>query len=509
MKIKYTFYILISFLLITSCEDLSTVNNLTTDRDAVISSGSDLQNVLKQGYENWWQAIHSESSVIALSASADIFTLAWDDFGAHRMSAEPRQSYNNQLSEADDYRAIIETPWYRCLAAAADANDILRSMDEGITIDKGGAQDQSIAAAAHMLRGLSWGYLGLLFDQTLVVDEKTTLSEDLNFVDYKQAIAAAVAELELAIELAEDAGIDFIHTSFNGMTLGDAQFAAICHSYAARFLAQWPRTPEEAVQVNWDAVLAHSSKGISENFAPEADGKSWTSYHRYIFAEAGEGPFWARIDQRLVAALDNNQPARYPEVEALGEPALANPEASSNDQRLENYFIYRPFNAFPVERGEWHFSHYQYNRNIFDPSFSGNGQEGLMPVFLKADNELLTAEALLHLGQLGNAITAINNGSRVQAGGLAPLAASASVQEVIQAIYYERLIELLGSAPVGGWLDRRRLAPREDYTMMTALGGLQLSTPAQLPVPVAELRVHGIEAYNFGGEMDPEGIVKH
>jgi hypothetical protein len=503
---KYIFSIITILIFSTACQELNTVDDLNTNSDSVISNGGDLSTALNEAYVRWWQGVHSNYPAIALETSADVFTMAWDDFGAFRMSNEPREAFNNSLSESVNYRRIHEVPWNGCLTAAAIANDIFRAIQDGISIDKGGAQDQSILASAHLLRGLSWGYLGLLFDRALLVDENTNLDEALTFVTYQEMIPAAIAELDMAIFYAQEANIDFVSRSFSGLVLDEAQFVAICHSYAARFLAQWPRTMEELEEVDWDAVLMHSEAGITADFAPIGDGEDWTSYHRYIFAEAGEGPFWARLDQRLVAAFDPNQPARYPQVDANGEPPLDNTEASSADQRLEANFIYRPLNAFPVERGEWHFSHYQYNRNITDPAFAGDGQQGPMPTFLQTDIELLKAEALLHLGNVPEAIEIINNGTRTNVGGLDPLPALSNIEQVQEALLYERLIELLGTAPMGGWLDRRRLAPREAIDDLTALGGLQLGTPAHLPVPAQELRVHGIAPYNIGGTEDPLGI---
>ncbi|NBC08261.1 MAG: hypothetical protein GVY26_13790, partial [Bacteroidetes bacterium] len=50
-------------------------------------------------------------------------------------------------------------------------------------------------------------------------------------------------------------------------------------------------------------------------------------------------------------------------------------------------------------------------------------------------------------------------------------------------------------------------AAREDTTALTPLGGLQLGTPAQLPVPASELLVNQMPVYSFGGEKDPEGVM--
>lgn len=508
MTIRLTVSFLLALFLASACKDIDTLNLNNPGRNDVLATGSDLFKVLDAGYAAWWQGVHGPTPVIALSVAADGLSLGMDDFGARRMGAEPRAAYNNRLSEGEVYRQIAEGPWYGCLSAAASANDVMAALEDGISIDKGGPQDESALAAAHLLRGLSWGYLGLIFDRGLMAGEKDAADALAPFSSYEEMAAAAVEEIEEAISIAESLGPDFIHTSFHGLTLDAGQFARLCHSYAARFLAQWPRTPEENLQAGWAAVQAHAEQGLQEDFAPLADGKLWQSYQQYAFAETGKGPFWARVDQRLVAALDRSQPARYPEVEALGESPLPEPMAQSNDQRLASDFLFVPFNSFPAEAGEWHFSHYKHNRNQMAPSFAGDGHSsGPMPVFLAADNELLKAEAMLWQGNKAGAIAILNAGTRASRGGLPPIAGNAAEQEVMQAILYERAIELLNTAPMGLWFDRRRAAPRLDHSELDALGGLQFGTPAQLPVPARELQVHGEEPYNFGGEKDPEGVI--
>ena len=507
MTIRYSLFFFLALFLAVGCKDIDTLNLNSAGRNDVLATGNDLFKVLDAGYAAWWQGVHAPAPVMALSVTADALTLGRDDFGARRMSDEPRAAYNNRLTENEGYKQIAEGPWYGCLSAAATANDVMAALSDGISIDKGGPQDESALAAAHFLRGVSWGYLGLIFDRGLMVGETDEPDFKAPFSGYREMISAAVDELEEAISIAESLGPDFIHTSFNGLTLDADQFVQLCHSYAARFLAQWPRTEEENLEVDWAAVQAHAEGGLQENFAPLADGQLWQSYQQYAFAEAGSGPFWARVDQRLVAALDRSQPPRYPEVEAQGEAPLPNPTAQSNDQRLASDFIFIPFNSFPVEAGEWHFSHYKHNRNQTDPDFAGDGQaSGPMPVFLAADNELLKAEAMLWQSDKTGAIASLNAGSRAVRGGLPALPAGASEAEVRQAILYERAIELLNTAPMGLWFDRRRFAPRQDFTEMDALGGLQYGTPAQLPVPARELQVHDEEPYNFGGETDPEGV---
>ncbi len=490
-----------------ACETLDTVNNNNPDRTGVLTTGTDLLEVLEGGYISWWQGIHDEYPTIALGVAGDAYGMSWADFGAQRFGEEPRTFYNNRFTEEPDYRQVAEGPWFGCLSAVSSANDVLLALENGVSIDNGGPQDESIKAASLFLRGVSWGYLGLIFDQALIVDEQTDLDQDLILSPYSDVIARAISELEQAIGIAESVGIDFTHNFFNGVQLDLSRFTQLSNSYAARFLAQMPRTAAEKEQTDWLEVSNYTGDGLTFDFAPIADGGFWVSYHDYVFAETGLPPFWARVDQRVIAAMDANQPTRYPEVMGLGETPLTEKQASSVDQRLVSDFIFLANNNFPADRGEWHYSHYKHNRNVSDPSFAGNGStSGPMPTFLAADNQLLRAEALLNLGLKADAISILNNGTRVQRGRLNPIANGASMEEVMQAISYERAIELFNAAPMGLWLDRRRVGPRLDYREVDALGGLQFGTPAQLPVPDVELRIQNKPAYNFGGQEDPLGI---
>ena len=506
MKLN-TVILTVIFLGMGACESLDTVNLNNPDRQRVLASGTDLLAVMSGGYVAFWQGIHQSHPVMALNITSDAFGVSWGNFGGRRMGEEPRQAYNNRASESADYKQLTEDPWFGALSAVSTANDILLALQAGTSIDNGGDQDKMVEASALFLRGVSTGYLGLIFDQAFRVVETDDVSQQLDFVPYTGMIQPAVDDLMQAASIAGSAGAGFSHQFFNGITMDPTQFIQLCHSYSARFLASWPRTEAEAAGIDWAAVKSHAEQGIDWNFAPIADGNFWFGYYRYAYADTGNGPFWARLDQRLVAAFDPSQPTRYPEVIAKGEPPLANPMATSADSRLDADYVFVADQNFATDRGEWHFSHYKHNRNLSDPTFAGDGNSaGPMPAFRADDNQLLLAEANLNLGDLPGAAAIIDAGPRVTRGNLPPLGAGASFDEIERAIRYERSIELNNTAPFSQWLDRRRWGPRQQFDMVDDLGGLQLGTPAQLPVPADELGVREEAPYNFGGAQDPEGI---
>ena len=509
--IIYKIFLLVtifSTVLTTGCEDLDTenLNNPTTAQ--VLAQGDDLIGVLAGGYLSWWQANHQSRPALTLGVAADAVSCSWGNFGMQRMSEEPRDPYNNSSAETADYQDVARFPWFRNLSAQSIANDIIKAITEdGLSLGDEDA-DNMMLASAYFLRGISRGYLGMFFDQSYLTEIDTDLTGQLEFNTYQEMITGAVSDLEEANRIATTPDVEFLmDASFiNGIQLDQTGLAKLANSYAARFLAQSPRTQEETEAVNWQRVLDFAEQGVDTDFSPISDGNQWFGYWRYAHTGAAGNinGSWARLDMRLVSALDPSQPTRFP-VDGSG---LDNPEGFSADARLVSDFAFVPTNNFRPERGLWHYSHYKHNRNITEPTYMGDGNgSGPMPVFTATDNDLLQAEAHARLGQLGDAANIINSGTRTSRGGLAPIP-STSESEVIDAILYERYIETLNTGPGGHFFDRRRVGSRLDFNSLDALGGLQEGTPAHFPVPAVEMEVFELTPYNFGGDNDPTGLVR-
>ena len=141
----------------------------------------------------------------------------------------------------------------------------------------------------------------------------------------------------------------------------------------------------------------------------------------------------------------------------------------------------------PASRGYQILSSYKYIR--YFETFGRDGTGDLF-FFLKAENDLLLAEAIVRTsGPDAQAAELVNN-TRVERGELAPLAGTESASEIMDKIFYERYVELGWTYPLIGYFDRRRT------------DDLLAGTPRQLPIPANELALNGFAFYTFGGTGD-------
>ncbi len=484
----------------TSCsDDIDRVENLNNpNSEQVLAKGSDLISVTGGGFVSWWQA-NNRDLYPALAVAGDIATCSWGNFGMRVLSAEPRNPITNTSSWSD--RTVIEQPWQGNYSAISSANDVIGAINnKGITwIVDGEDRTPIVSAATHFLRGLGYGYLGLLFEKGFLVDENTDLSQKLSFVDYTMLINQAITDLDKAIEIANANSILIPGNIINEVPLSSADLIKLCNSYKARFIVQSARSLTETNAIDWDNIKTLTENGITEDFGPTGDNgiSWWTNATVLMDSENGFGAFGARLDMRIVNLLDPSQPVFFP---AGNGSTLPNPEITTSDDRIGNGkdFEFRQDILFRSERGRFHFSHYFHTRNLNDTNFSDGGDSKQIKTFLLEDNRLLMAEAKARGTDLPGAIADINESSRVTRGNLAPLPTNTSQTEVLDAIFYERYIELYNTAVGSGYFDRRRIDQ------------LQIGTFSHFPVPATELEVIEEDIYTLGGvNQDPTGLIPH
>jgi starch-binding outer membrane protein, SusD/RagB family len=494
-KLKITFLFLTIYSLNGCTGDIDGLRNNNDPNEAeVLATGSDLPGVIAGGFISWWQAGNRET-LPALAVAGDIATCSWGNFGMRILSNEPRNSIPNSTSWSDSN--VIKQPWEGYYASAAAASKVIKAIKRGVKYEiKDIDETNSLLASAYFLRGISEGYLGMLFDKSILVDENTTGDYKV-LTPYKDMLTSSIADLKKAIELSNSNTFKLPAYFINEYPLDNIKLAKLANSYAARFIVQGARTQAETNAIDWSIVKSFAENGISDDFGPRGDnGINWWSDVSVLsnspngFEETG-----GRLDMRIVNLLDPNQPKFYPAAALI---PVAKQTINTTDNRLNTDFEFVSRVYFKPERGLFHSSHCISQRYLTDSDFSDGSDKKRLITFSKADNDLLLAEANTRLNSLPVAISLINAGTRITRGKLSPLSNSATKTEILDAIFYERYVELFNTGLGSGFFDRRRTDQ------------LQKGTFRHFPIPAKVLEVIQEKLYTFGGaKNDPTGMVPH
>ena len=466
----------------TGCNKLDVKNINNPDRDHVLSSPEGLKALAGSLFNQWFRTEQHnlDSPGPSMWVMADWGTVTFANYGCVDLSKEPRVFYNNTPSYR--YHRNIRNYWRNMYSVLSSANDVLTGINKGIEIGENGEETPMVKGMAYMMQGLANGYIGLVFDKAYPSDETTDL-EHLEATSYTVSIEMAIDQLEKAIDIFDNNQFtlpqEWMTRSFTNEDL-----SKIAHSFIARLMVYSARNQSQTDAVDWQAVLEHTEAGITDDFAIDGDGngsdRKWMSWLKYYMAR----PSWGKVDMRVINMLDPNQPAHWPEagLSALPNDGIMN----SPDHRATTDFAYNSNNNRP-ERGTYRWSTYRYTR--FDDYIQAHF---FAPVILmrKTENDLLKAEALTHLNRFTEAAAIINAGTRVTRGQLPPVAAN-NGNAVIDAIFYERTMELPLTGMGIEYFDMRRRDMLQDGSLL------------HFPVPAQQLEILQEPFYTFGG-IDPQ-----
>ncbi len=478
--IKIIFVLSILITSFTSChKDLDVKYLNLPDRETALKNPEDVYGIAKSGFYNWYMTQNTSLSMrMAMWVAADNGTCSWANSGMWHLSDEPRKPFNNDPSYT--YAFINQNYYAECHGNLSQMNEVLQKLNEGMQIGYNGQDTKLVRANAYMIQGLTLGYLALIYDKAYIVTEYTENPETVEASPYTVVMDSALAKLDKAIELMDKKSYKIPSDWISGNSFRARDLAKLIRNYAARFLVSLPRNKKEYDQIDWNRVLNYAEKGYDEDFVVYMDGVNWKSYFRHYTVRPG----WARIDSRVINLMDPSYPSRFP---ADGHNP---PEASSADKRLYTDFTYNSTNNMKPERGYVHYSNYEYTRYPLEVST----QTGDAPIFLKAELDMIKAEAYLKLGNKQKAIDIINAGSRTLRGNLNPLPDNTSDEDVFKAIFYERDVELIQTGFGIAFFDMRR----RDY--------LQEGTLLHFPIPGKELNVLQLPYYTYGGVENADGI---
>ncbi|WP_234567040.1 hypothetical protein [Rhodohalobacter sp. 614A] len=511
-KLKYLFVLMVSGLLaLSSCADLSVdnLNNPTTE--AVESDEANQVKLLAGGFfdastamvSDWGVHIHNLADQ---STGTNAFNNYWD------FSEEPRLRLDNTTSYSASTAISVYFGGFN--SAIATAN--LFIANEELSDD--------IRAQAYFLRGLSRGYLGMIYDQSYFLDENfDATTDEAEFQPYTVLIDGALSDIDQAISLASGSSTFVFNSMPNPAdSWTQAEFLDIANSIAARIAAGEARTASEAASLDWGRILAYAEAGLGgpnsqssiNTFSASNIGSSGEYTNDFVdwlnFVVTGTfdtGAGYNPTDVKIPHMLDPSYPVIYPAENASASEA-SYPPAVTDDPRID-YFKYttNPGYLNPTR-----------NANLFTNYFSARmfANSDWWPsqykiIFMTSSEvDYLRAEAQLMSGSASAAAQTLNDSPAgtgltdldgfqlpaVQLGYIGQnslsgghfMDGSESLAEFQWALLREYSVELDMLGGVGiQWFFMRR------HDM------LQEGTATMFPVPGSELEILGLDNYTFGG----------
>jgi hypothetical protein len=406
--------------------------------------------------------------------------------------------------------------------------------------------------------GVAMGHVALAYDSGMVVspddDIETAL---LPLVDAHTLAEAAIARLDEALTVAAETGADaaggfplpstWLNTSG---TTSKTEFIKLVKSYRARIRTDVARTPAERTAVDWQAVIADASAGITANYIIQADPNrgwpvSWPVQH-YLFDTwhqmnqfmIGMADVSGAYDAYLATPIDQRNPfliitpdTRFPQgadrtsqstasgcSSATGQSCTGAPSITAAAAGGTGLYFRNRFSGLDrrtsLSFGDSFYDHFRFQ------AFANAIRVGPYPVFTAAENDMRLAEAYIRTNQIPLALPLINK-YRTPRGlpalvGIADLTTpvpggaacvprvpnpatnftSATCGNVMEAMKWEYRMET-AFAGYGRW-----------YLAARGWGDLPEGTPLEWPVPYQEMDARFSPFYNLGGVGGPSSAAQ-
>jgi hypothetical protein len=466
---------------------------------------------------------------MAQACMGNEMTVGTTDLGNNQdVCLEPRTEMNN----FDQGQWINRTPYQLLYGGIASANDALDAIEnKGLKIGnpsdtrpQGLHTDRNIWWG-HFINGVSHGYLGMLFDKSIIVPAGKPYDEsNVTFHPYPEVLAAGIAEMKKAIELAAKAPEDTTPATWvNGNPLPKADAIRVMHSFIARTMVYGARNPAERAKVDWNAVIAEVDAGIQKDFFQTADVNirgTWGYYKNLVQLQTDTRP-----SVRLYGPADTTGQYQAWVAKPIDQRAaisIATPDKRVSNANLATngsvgtagaYFQFTSSQTMGTTLGTYLLSNYRGVKYGVGTTVPGTStsiyQNTNITLMTVTEMRLLKAEALIRLGRAAEAVPLINV-TRVANGKLPPVTLAGPPQstagerascvprrdngscgDLMDALIHESRFENFGVEATIAWANAR------------GWGKLLSGTPFHLPIPGRELQTLGLAYYTFGGPNNP------
>jgi hypothetical protein len=419
----------------------------------VKATPADLENFLGTQYRRWHAALYGTTGNVWGMANIQSFenfsTLANNCQNARYPVPATAPANNNAVGNTcgGEQNRI----YFQASEVARSASDVLKALDGGLSFGSAG-RDARGRAFAQFLRGLSLGYLALVYDSAAVISPTDPVSAQGTAIPaelsgYQDVMAAALDALDQSIAAATADGSGFpldatwMFTS-QPSSVTAAEFIKIVRSYAARFRANVARTPLERAAVDWDKVIADAQHGIDKDLlittsSVTGPNNTWvgqwyayTTWHQmtpFIIGMADTSGSYASwiatpltdrgADSKFfMITPDQRFPQGATRDAQKADFSLAGTAGSATDvgctnaaQTCKRYFVNRA-TSDPAASPSWGGSQYDHARfySWRTSGSGGNGQNGPMVFMTVAEINLLEAEGHFRKGEFAEAAALID-----------------------------------------------------------------------------------------------------
>jgi hypothetical protein len=489
-----------------ACMDLTVPNNNNPDRVRATNTPGDVEALIAGTFQRFWPNVYGSTPTVMLGAMGYEFSTPFLCFGGQHNELEPRPAWNNNSSYT--YAGTSSTTWLNFYGVISLANDGLQALDRGVKPGNGRTDVTRARAFAKFMQGVAHGYLALLWDKAVIIDEKTNVDTLITptYAPYPEVMAASIKMLKESIAIADTSNFTLpVAGWIPGLPLTNKDLVRLAHTYIARFETYVARTADERAKVNWADVIAEVDAGITADFAPIGAPSVLSDTYKQIAARVRTVPGdYMRGGYWLVGPADSTDGWKnWVATPVLNRVAF---EMRTQDRRIigasgpraaGSYFAYDQNIAFfNPTRGTYLQTYYYYLRYGAGQSY----QNGPLVAIGRTEMDMLKAEALVRLNRASEAIPLINK-TRVANGrlpaidingppdvaGCVPRKTTGACGSLWDALRYEKRIEGAGVDGQVAFYDARGWNTMAENSFV------------QFPIPGRELEIQRLAIYTYGG----------
>ena len=572
---------------LAACNDPLTVQNENQpDIAGALSTAAGIEQLIQTSYQTAHVAMTSNNIIPQTNALSLESYGSVANFGMGLRVSIPRSGIQNDRGNATSTGSYNDFRSFQKLAR--QSSNALQALDTLIGPKKG-----TLGSLGRNSRGRAFAFFAiahslantaLVYDSAAIIDQTVAPTTVPPLSNYAAVMSRALELLDSAIAVAN--GIDAAVTAYNtanptlaplvlatevanfgipstwinGNGFTRAQFVALMRSYKARFRAGVARDPAERAAVDWNAVIADATNGITADLLLATDNSAgWTQvYLNQMYTYEGwhlaPAPFigmadtagtyaaWLAVPLAQRAGADGTQflfirtpDNRFPAGATRAAQNTASGCATSNTNAAcvpsgSTTVLGRPYfrnrNSANDTRGDpWaqsQYDHYRFRRLTLGNS-NRTGQ--IWPIMTRAEIDLLAAEGYIRTGAPASAYPLIDR-SRTAAGlptvvgatgtfadptnGTSVTGGNACVPKVpappsyntvacgnlAEALKWEKRLETMYTGYAQWYFDSR------------GWGDLPEGTALHFPVPYQEMDARSKAFYNLGGLGGPASAAK-